>query len=153
MSSTIAHVSLPSPEAKSPPHWTAAYIGKPYRAGANGPDAFDCWGIGRHHYAKQFGIAIPSMPLERLCLDHTNLRIFEDALDGDWDEIDMPEEHCGVALARCQIITHVGLWTWADGGRVLHMQGNRFVVTQSIPELRAELWSVVKFYRHKQLPC
>lgn len=27
--------------------WIDAALGKPYRAGATGPDAFDCWGVVR----------------------------------------------------------------------------------------------------------
>jgi hypothetical protein len=30
------------------PHWAAALVGLPYRDGATGPDAYDCWGLARH---------------------------------------------------------------------------------------------------------
>ena len=40
-------------------HWSAAYVGLPWRAGAVGPDAFDCWGLVRHvqetHYGRKLG--------------------------------------------------------------------------------------------------
>lgn len=40
-------------------HWAAGYPGLPYRAGADGPDAFDCWGLVRHVFRHRFGIEFP----------------------------------------------------------------------------------------------
>jgi cell wall-associated NlpC family hydrolase len=38
-------------------HWSSVYVGKPWQLGAEGPDAFDCWGLARwvqrEHYARE----------------------------------------------------------------------------------------------------
>lgn len=46
-------------------HWSAAFTGKPWAAGATGPDAFDCWGLVRHVQRERYGrdlahLAVPS---------------------------------------------------------------------------------------------
>ena len=40
-------------------HWTADYLGKPWRNGADGPDAFDCYGLVRAVYRDRYGIEMP----------------------------------------------------------------------------------------------
>lgn len=40
-------------------HWAAHLIGKPYQRGADGPDAFDCWGLVRYAFRTQHGIVLP----------------------------------------------------------------------------------------------
>ena len=37
----------------------AAYIGKPWQAGAHGPDAFDCWGLVHTAARDLFGLDFP----------------------------------------------------------------------------------------------
>ena len=40
-------------------HWTADYLGKPWRNGADGPDAFDCYGLVRAVYRDRCGVEMP----------------------------------------------------------------------------------------------
>lgn len=42
-------------------HWAAALIGKPWRSGACGPDAFDCWNLVRFVYRTRLGIDLPEV--------------------------------------------------------------------------------------------
>ena len=42
-------------------HWTAEYLGKPWRNGAEGPDAFDCYGLVRAVYWDRYRIQIPAI--------------------------------------------------------------------------------------------
>lgn len=46
---------------QTPAHWAARLIGKPYRRGAAGPDAFDCWGLVRNVFALQHRVALPAV--------------------------------------------------------------------------------------------
>lgn len=39
----------------------AAYIGKPWRLGRAGPDAFDCWGMTRAAARELFGLDFPDL--------------------------------------------------------------------------------------------
>lgn len=44
-------------------HWAASLIGKPYRAGAVGPDAFDCIGLVRYYFRTQHNLELPDYSL------------------------------------------------------------------------------------------
>ena len=44
-------------------HWTAEYLGKPWRNGAAGPDAFDCYGLVRAVYRDRYGVEYEIDPL------------------------------------------------------------------------------------------
>ena len=93
-------------------HWAAEYIGKPWRLGAVGPDAFDCWGLVRavqlKHYAREMpaiaiGHGTDPVRVEKLTalLRHSPWQraTGSDAQDGDVVEMrggDGP--HVGIAL-------------------------------------------------------
>lgn len=47
-------------------HWATDLIGRPYRRGAHGPDAFDCWGLVRHVFAQIHGIEMPVIEVGQL---------------------------------------------------------------------------------------
>lgn len=46
-------------------HWAASLIGKPYRAGATGPEAFDCLGLVRHYFRARHGVELPDYDLHK----------------------------------------------------------------------------------------
>jgi len=55
----------------SPPlHWAAEFIGRPWHAGARGPDAFDCWGLFLAIQREHFGRDLPE-----ISVDANDLRI------------------------------------------------------------------------------
>lgn len=60
-----------------PMHWAAGLIGKPYGAGAAGPDAFNCWGLVRHVFEAVHGIAMPAIALDDPAAD--NVRAIKEA--------------------------------------------------------------------------
>jgi hypothetical protein len=65
-----------------PMHWTSAYIGRPWELGAEGPAAFDCWGLARavqrDHYARE----LPQLRVatERLKEGDEQLRVLLDLM-------------------------------------------------------------------------
>lgn len=50
-------------------HWAADLIGKPYQAGAAGPDAFDCLGLVRHYFRARHGVELPDYQLDTSTAD------------------------------------------------------------------------------------
>lgn len=40
-------------------HWAYHLIGKPYQAGASGPDSFDCIGLVRYYFKLRHGLDLP----------------------------------------------------------------------------------------------
>ena len=44
-------------------HWATHYIGRPWHAGARGPEAFDCWGLFLAIQRGHFGRDLPEIPV------------------------------------------------------------------------------------------
>lgn len=83
-----------------------AFIGKPWRDGATGPDAFDCWGLMVAAAVDLYGVALPD-------LSHTI------AGRRQWQEVERMQPGNAVALIDTQDRPyHVGLYIGA--GDVLH---------------------------------
>ena len=64
------------------------YIGKPFRWGARGPDAYDCWGLARS-VMEQYGYKIPDYLYE-------------------------PEDHAGIAKLVQYVEANNPLWVPTD---------------------------------------
>lgn len=65
-------------------HWAAPLIGRPWRAGAEGPDAFDCRGLVRYVWLTQRGIDVPPLARE-ICEDAHAIIVA--ALNHGWSPI------------------------------------------------------------------
>ena len=98
--------------------WAADYIGTPWVAGAQGPDAFDCMAFFRHVQGKHFGIAVPQIiapdyddptALVAMFRGHSEL--------ARWPRIAAPQHGCAVFVHKPM---HIGVWLNIDGGGVLH---------------------------------
>ena len=96
----------------------AQYIGIPWVAGAQGPDAFDCMAFFRYVQGRHFGIEVPQiiapdyddpMALSAMFSDHPERQ--------RWTRIDQPRHGCAVLVRRPM---HIGVWLDMDGGGVLH---------------------------------
>lgn len=128
-------------------HWSQNYIGKPWKAGAKGPDCFDCWGLLWHVYKYQKGIELPFL----IDLDSKDPIAVNAAFENQtvteklWVEIETPEELCGVAIGR-RYYAHVGVYTSADGGLIIHAVDNHNVLAQR-PGLLA-MRGYLRYYKH-----
>lgn len=45
-------------------HWSEAFRGLPWVAGADGPHAFDCWGLVRHVQREHYGRELPRLAID-----------------------------------------------------------------------------------------
>ena len=85
-------------------------IGLPYRRGARGPDAYDCYGLCIE-VSKRAGIEIPEIPtpIERTSRN----REFEAHKESSWRQINKPKAYCLVALtyvdAKGNKVWHAGV--------------------------------------------
>lgn len=96
----------------------ARYIGLPWRAGATGPDAFDCMAFVRHVQAVHFGIDMPEIAIP----DYDDTRALVGLIanhpeNRNWRPVATPE-HGDLILIRTP--AHYGVWLDIDGGGVLH---------------------------------
>ena len=129
--------------------WIADVIGKPWKAGARGPDEFDCWGLVWYVYAKRLGVTLPMFEGHSVEAQAVSRALAANlTTTGAWRAIDRPEELCGVAMGRNRIIHHVGLYTEADGGLVVHASDGARVVGQTLSTLRTQAFNRILFYKY-----
>jgi cell wall-associated NlpC family hydrolase len=131
-------------------HWTVGYLGKPWSPGANGPDAYDCWGLIRAVLKDRGGIDIPAAPVAR---ERDSLRAvltaFRDSpLYQLWRPVDRPEALDVALMAEGRHPVHVGVWVPEGRGRVLHATQGMGVVCMDLPTLEFNGFRVLGWYRH-----
>jgi cell wall-associated NlpC family hydrolase len=100
----------------------AALLGRPYVVGANGPDAFDCYGLARYVLGEVYGEALPDIERSsneprataRAILAHPDRALWtriEQPIDGAlvlMGNVDGRDIHLGVAVAdgRQMLVLH-----------------------------------------------
>lgn len=114
------------------------FIGKPWRPVADGPDAFDCWGLTRAASLALFGRALPDLP--------DNWHPTADGATGlGWVELDRPEPGAVIALGNyAGAIKHVCLSL--GGNQVLNTSKNIGAHVGALAFLQAT-YPVVRFYK------
>jgi hypothetical protein len=123
-------------------HWATPYIG---RKGT-------CWDTLAVIYREIFGISLPEVEdVTQATVMQVALRI-QRGLQEDWTEIEVPFDGCAVGMGLRNIIHHVGVYSTADGGRVVHCYGTHNVVADTVRMLKVKGFKVVKFYRHRLWP-
>jgi hypothetical protein len=96
----------------------ANYIGTPWVAGSQGPDAYDCMGFFRHIQRKHFNIEVPQI----IAPDYNNPRVLVDLFSSHperqrWSSLQKPV-HGSAVIVRHPL--HIGTWLDMDGGGVIH---------------------------------
>lgn len=119
-------------------------VGKPFRWGARGPDAYDCWGAVLETL-RLAGLPSPG-DLDTASGDRA---VFEalaagKVMDPQWNRVDTPQPGDVVALSTHTKINHAGVYV---PGGVLHMTAKRGAVLARTIMLRAAGYRLVEFYR------
>ncbi len=132
-------------------HWASTYRGRPWASGAEGPAAFDCWGLVRAVLRDRAGIALP-----RIQVDGGDIRAVVRAFKAHpelahWREVEAPRELDAALMAQARHPVHVGLYLEVDGGRVLHCGDPYGVVAVDLLSLRQHGYKIMRWYRHDQL--
>lgn len=124
-----------------------AIIGRPYRLGAQGPDAFDCYGAARALQRDLFGRDMPefSMPgsAGRTAIAAA---IAAHPERGRWAEVERPVDGALVTMARNTCGYHLGTWLSEDGGIVVHAIETCGVVADTLATLEAVGWRRFRFH-------
>ena len=128
-------------------HFANKYIGRPWVAGAQGPDCFDCWGFVRYVLKHEYGYNVPQVNV-----NPDNLRDVLHAFKSDpafqaFEEVKKPENGDVVLMRQAKHPVHAGLWLDSDGGGVLHCVRESGVVFQTIRSLNLCGWFLDSFYR------
>jgi len=126
--------------------WAAQYIGTPWEAGAQGPEAYDCMGFFRMVQAKHFGIDVPQI----IAPDYDDPAILGELFRGHaertrWQKSE-PAHGCAVIIHRPM---HIGLWLDIDGGGVLHCARGSGVIFTPDSAWRFSGFGRKEFFTHK----
>lgn len=127
------------------------YLGKPWVSGAEGPGAFDCWGLARAFYRTNYGIEL-SDHLQRNaeCVAECLRLGRAEIASPDWFEVTHPRTGDLVALSKNRAMHHVGIYFF-QGRSVLHAMPGSGVVFQRIPSLKINGFQTFQFFRHVRL--
>jgi len=113
-----------------------SYIGKKWKSGGTGPEAYNCWGLVADIYKKHLGFDVPIIKANeydkkilaetfRTHPENANWKAIEKREAGDFDLCLMGEHD----------IYHCGLWFTIDGGGVLHAAPRAGVIFQRFKHL------------------
>lgn len=122
--------------------WVMDYLGKPWQAGAQGPEAYDCWGLFRAVQREQFGVEVPVI----IAPDYDDPRqlaaLFREHDErARWQPVEVPQ-HGDAVIVRSPL--HIGVWLDYDGGGVLHSHRGAGVVFT-----RDAVWQLSGFGRRE----
>lgn len=128
-------------------------IGTPYKIGATGPDAFDCYGLARHVQIHLAGRKMPLLeiaPLKtrqqtELLLKHPERLLWGEVLESQAREFDLVlmgnvagrDFHLGTVIVP------------STAKQVLHISQYAGVVVDDIPTLKATGFNYLRFFRRK----
>lgn len=131
-------------------HWAAGLIGKPWKRGAPGPDAFDCWQLVRHVQLTRFGVEMPILAIGA-DTNWTGLRAMINRTQ--WGKAEGLAREGDVATMKGSDGAHVGVVINADGYTpvLLHCIGSEShhgggVIVTTLAEIgdlgfaRVEIW-------------
>lgn len=120
-------------------------IGRPWEANAEGPDAFDCYGLVRYVQRELFGRDLPSVHT----VEPYTWRGMIDAIASHperarWREVEQQQrtlmpDGAVVLLASVRMPAHMGVW-FRGFGSILHADRPLGVAFQTFAEMRALGW-------------
>jgi len=130
-------------------HWANTYIGAPWVEGAEGPDAYDCYGLLRTVMQTHYGIEMPVVELDRGNVLAVVRAIRRHEENANWEPLAKPEDGCLVKMFRAGDPDHVGIWIDADGGGVLHCNQVDGVAFHGAIDLPMLGWRNIQYYRRR----
>ncbi|MBX2809511.1 MAG: C40 family peptidase [Cellvibrionaceae bacterium] len=131
--------------------WYCAYLGKPWRAYATGPAAYDCWGLVVAVLRDQFllhdvprCLHVPSGDCQTM-----HNQIYKELETGCWFSVDSLKEGAVVLMAKSHIVRHIGIVT---GGSLLHCRRGSGVCIEPLSFIQQCLgFRHCQYFLHKEL--
>lgn len=129
------------------PHWSSRYAVRKWDT-----MHFNCWHFFRAVYRDELGIELPAIDTRP---DHRFQvgRDFKEYANRqhDWVPVEDQDRKCeydGVAIGSRNSLYHVGVWTEADGGKIVHCNMDQGVTVMSVPRMMELGYDLFRFYRH-----
>jgi cell wall-associated NlpC family hydrolase len=121
--------------------------GLPYAEGANGPRAYDCWGIARRCERELFGRELPVGSRDPAELAQVFAKIVRRDSSVDWIEVKRPQHGDVVTLRHTDHPRHIGVWLALNRGAVLHAVENAGVQLELRAPMEMQGWTGFRFFR------
>lgn len=131
------------------------HIGKPWEAGAGGPDAFDCWGLARAAQDQIFETTLPEAGIaaDEIADLRKVIRAIGDHPARDrWIQALTPKHGDLVTLAHHRYPSHVGVYLELDGGGILHTTREEGVSFDTEIVLKLKGFARAVYYRYVPSP-
>ena len=122
-------------------------IGRPWIAGARGPEAYDCWGLFLEVQRTQFNRELPEIPVDALNIKEVLNAFSHHPERQRWQKVKQPTEGDAILMRQSRYPVHIGVWLDIDGGGVLHAVQHAGVVYQMLTALEAHGWRIEGNYR------
>jgi len=128
-------------------HWSTQYVGLPHEIGGRSRAGLDCWGLVHLFFREQYGIKLPELPGITADVMLSICREVEQQQQTVWKELAAPVDKCLVGMSQHTRgrLHHVGIWTDADGGRIIHVSQSQ-VVADTMRKLRMRGFAHIKYY-------
>lgn len=130
-------------------HWVMNYLGKPWDSGAQGPDAYDCFGLVRAVQRDFFNREMPMIVVDALNPDTVKKTFKNTDNYHNWQIVQTPiEGDCVITKSTPTTPEHVGVWVDADGGKILQCVFGSGVVLVSISATKKMIGQHLEFWRY-----
>lgn len=115
-------------------------IGLPWVVGAEGPDAYDCWGLARTVQREMFQREMPRISEPPVDVRSLVKFVREHRARTQWREVPGPVHGGLVEMAHGRHPFHIGVYLDIDGGGILHSVNPAGVCWDLEITLRASGW-------------
>ena len=129
-----------------------SFIGKPWIAGARGPDSYDCWGLFLAVQKQFFNRDLPEIPLDALNLKEVLEAFTHHPERQRWQRTNKPSSGDAVLMRQSRYPVHIGVWLDIDGGGILHSMQHAGVVYQTPSALNTHGWQIEGIYQFTEKP-
>ena len=127
-------------------------LGKPWVSGARGPDCFDCFGLLFDVYRVHKGVELLPYPINPANVASVARAIMIETNGGTWSQVSKPKEFDAVGMSKSKAFHHIGVWTEADGGRVIHANDGQSVMVHTTEQLTQMGFNRIEFFRYAVCP-
>lgn len=130
--------------------WPEKYLGIAWQSGGRTlTGGLDCWGLLRHIYAVEFGIALAEYPVPLGTIATSQDILYNEIEAGfTWSEIEGITPGDVVALGNAGGFSHVGVYVEVPEPSIIHIARDRTSCIASLRTLVRQGFHRIKYYRH-----